>query len=383
MTFTIGHLGDLHLGRSYLSNVGEGGINQRELDGYEIFDAAITDLIAREVDVVVLPGDMYDTAKPPVRAEQALFGGTERLTRAGIIVVGITGNHDHSTTELTPIIHLSERFGAFVAHEQGHVDVGDVRFHQLPFRSIEAHVTGERPFAPFDFAEGKPNVLVAHSSVRGDNIPRGVAEHDRIMLPDEVLHDPRFSVVLLGHIHMDIQVDDGGNAFYPGTLERLDWNEALETPGYYVHTLEGRELVRSERVPSSSLGVPYLPRPFFDLRVSQDGRTVDQIHTLVMQRIRDGHVAGAIGRITVTDADEMLRSSEYKKRWTEEFKARGGFHCAPAKVTSSTTEEALDVELSQNVPASMDEAFASYLTQLGVDDLTLEEGIRAVREVYR
>lgn len=81
------HTSDWHLGRSF------GPVSL--LDDQRRFVQWFTDLaVAESVDLVVVAGDVYDRAVPPVEAIE-LFGAALSVLRgAGIAVVVIVGNHD-------------------------------------------------------------------------------------------------------------------------------------------------------------------------------------------------------------------------------------------------------------------------------------------------
>ncbi len=84
------HTSDWHLGRS---------LHRADLHGAQaaFLDHLVETVRAERVDAVLVSGDVYDRALPPVEAvalcEDALF----RLRDAGARVVLISGNHDSAT----------------------------------------------------------------------------------------------------------------------------------------------------------------------------------------------------------------------------------------------------------------------------------------------
>ena len=95
------HTSDWHLGRSF-HGVDLVGAQAAMVDG-------LIDVVRSErVDAVLVAGDLYDRALPPVDAVE-LWGQTlERLTDAGAAVVVISGNHD-SARRLAGGARLLER----------------------------------------------------------------------------------------------------------------------------------------------------------------------------------------------------------------------------------------------------------------------------------
>lgn len=97
---TFIHAADLHLGAPFrgLRALSSKWAN-RLLDAIpESYDRMIDAAIAREVDFVVISGDIFDSARPSYSDYLHFFGGLERLGAAEIPVYLVTGNHDPYTS---------------------------------------------------------------------------------------------------------------------------------------------------------------------------------------------------------------------------------------------------------------------------------------------
>jgi exonuclease SbcD len=83
------HTSDWHLGRT---------LHGEDLSAHqERFADWLVDLVReRDVDVVVIPGDVYDRAVPPVQAVQLLGRTLARLADEATVVL-TPGNHDSAT----------------------------------------------------------------------------------------------------------------------------------------------------------------------------------------------------------------------------------------------------------------------------------------------
>lgn len=100
------HTSDWHLGRNF------GQIALLD-DQARFCDWLVDTAIAEGVDLVVVAGDVYDRAVPPIDAI-ALFRGTvARLAAARIKVVAIAGNHD-SPERLSAADGLTDAAGVFI-----------------------------------------------------------------------------------------------------------------------------------------------------------------------------------------------------------------------------------------------------------------------------
>ncbi|WP_309056812.1 exonuclease subunit SbcD, partial [Streptomyces sp.] len=97
------HTSDWHLGRSF-HRVGL-------LDAQAAFLDHLVDTVhAREVDAVLVAGDVYDRAVPPLPAVALFDSALHRLAEAGVPTVMISGNHD-SARRLGVGARLMERAG--------------------------------------------------------------------------------------------------------------------------------------------------------------------------------------------------------------------------------------------------------------------------------
>src|SRR5262245_60277062 len=81
------HTSDWHLGRSF---------HREDLLGAQgmYIDHLLETVRSERVDLVLVSGDVYDRALPPVDAVQLASEALRRLTSAGARVVLTSGNHD-------------------------------------------------------------------------------------------------------------------------------------------------------------------------------------------------------------------------------------------------------------------------------------------------
>ena len=94
----IGISSDWHLGLRAGARSDADGVNLRTRDFERAVVAVIDGFIAQQVEVVVIPGDLYDSSYPDERARQFLGSQLNRLRAArgaGLraLIVGL-GNHD-------------------------------------------------------------------------------------------------------------------------------------------------------------------------------------------------------------------------------------------------------------------------------------------------
>ncbi|MCC3772762.1 exonuclease SbcCD subunit D [Streptomyces sp. UNOC14_S4] len=127
------HTSDWHLGRSFH--------RMSLLQGQrEFIDHLVATVRAREVDVVLVAGDVYDRAVPPLAAVELFDTALHRLAEAGVPTVMISGNHD-SPRRLGVGAGLIERAGIHLRTAPAECGTpvvladehGDVAFYGLPY----------------------------------------------------------------------------------------------------------------------------------------------------------------------------------------------------------------------------------------------------------
>ena len=212
------HVGDLHIGK--------------QLGGYSLLkdqEFALEGILAlardRQVDAVVLAGDIYDKASPSAEAVGLFDRFLTSVSRAGIACLGIPGNHDSAERIAYASGILSEQRVYFPATYDGSVtsvelggEDGKAVFWLLPFLK-PAQVRPHFPEADIgtDYTAActaalsacqidpaKCNVLVAHQFVTasGSDTQRASDELNLGGVDNVDFHVfDAFDYVALGHVH--------------------------------------------------------------------------------------------------------------------------------------------------------------------------------------
>ena len=178
------HTSDWHLGRSF-HGVDLVAAQAAMVDG-------LVDVVRSErVDAVLIAGDLYDRALPPVDAVE-LWGQTlERLTDAGAAVVVISGNHD-SARRLGGGARLLERARVHIRTEVAraaepvmlHDDDGEVAVYAVPY--LEPDVV--RPLlAPTDAPDAELRTHAASCGLRVDLCRADLAQRARLGMRSVVM----------------------------------------------------------------------------------------------------------------------------------------------------------------------------------------------------
>ena len=95
-TFRFIHTADLHLDSPFkgLHHLPEEIMNEIYQSTYRSFDRIITYCLEKEVDFLLISGDLFDLTNQSIRAQMHLKKGLEILSEKGIYTYIIHGNHD-------------------------------------------------------------------------------------------------------------------------------------------------------------------------------------------------------------------------------------------------------------------------------------------------
>ena len=242
------HTSDWHLGRT---------LHKVDLHEHQaVFLDWLVDLVeAEQVDVVVIPGDVYDRAVPAVSSVTLLDRALARLADTGATVVLTSGNHDsperlgfgrslmrggiHLLTDVPGIEHP-------VTVEDEH---GEVLFFGLPYLEpdrarTELVAAGEEPLARSHEAvtraaldrvreraadhPGARTVVLAHTFVSGgeaSDSERDLSVGGVDSVPAGVLGG--IDYLALGHLHgcQDLTRSVGAPAWYSGSPLAFSFSE--------------------------------------------------------------------------------------------------------------------------------------------------------------
>jgi DNA repair exonuclease SbcCD nuclease subunit len=242
----IAHLADTHLGYSAYGKADpESGRNQRAVDIEFSFEAAISDILSRDVDFVLHAGDVFHHTRPSWSTLTHFVRQMRRLELAEIPAVVIAGNHD------TPRLRTTGSVFGLLA-----LALPNVRFitgyetREEPFEELGLLVHGvphgalSNPDPPAVLPDSKwRNIVVAHGTTPGYKVQAGEQksrpgrEAGEAELRGNVL-DVRLDYVALGHEHL--RGPAGINAHFSGSTERTSWGDQAVQPGYALVTLGER-----------------------------------------------------------------------------------------------------------------------------------------------
>ncbi|MFE0426391.1 exonuclease SbcCD subunit D [Streptomyces sp. NPDC058953] len=311
------HTSDWHLGRS-LHRVSMLDAQSAFLD--HLVDAAR----AHAVDAVLVAGDVYDRAVPPLAAVELFDRTLHRLAAAGVPTVMISGNHD-SARRLGVAAGLIERAGIHLRTGPDGCAVpvvladtyGDVALYGVPYlepalvkdafgverTGHEAVVAAAMDRIRADLAGRPPgtrSVVLAHAFVVGgtaSDSERDITVGGVAAVPSAVFDGVDYAA--LGHLHGCQTITD--RVRYSGSPLAYSFSEAAHRKSMWLVDLGADGAVTAERIDCP------VPRPLARLT----GRIDDLLSDPAHEPYEDAFVEA-----TLTDP---VRPAEPMARLTKRF----------------------------------------------------------------
>lgn len=361
------HTSDWHVGKAMRG--------QSRAEEHDAVLAEITEVASAEaVDLVLVTGDLFETAAPSPESEAIVYRHLLGLARTGARVVVIAGNHDNPRrlAAVTPLLELGR---VSLLTEPARADAGGVvRFSTdagepvnlalLPFvsqrgivkaddlmgghASDHAATYAERlrrlvEHLTADLGGGDAvNLLAAHAMVTNGRLGGGERHAHTIFqyeLPGSAF-PASLHYVALGHLHRTQSVPAACPAWYAGSPLRLDFGEEDDRKAVLV----------VEAVPGSPASVREVP-----LTAGRALRTLRG--GLAELRALAGGVGAAWLRVEVDEPARAGLADEVRELLPN-----------AVQVSARAPEVAGGGPRPARLGRSPEELFAEYLAEQGVDD---------------
>ena len=309
------HTSDWHLGRS---------LHRADLREAQagFLDHLVATVRSEKINVVLVAGDVYDRAVPPVDAVELCEDALLRLHSTGARIVLISGNHDsgrrlgfggalldqagvhlrtRAATLARPVL-LEDAHGPVAVYGVPYLEPDAVR-NELPIVRGEGEVGGGQADA-LPVPRGHPGVIGhAVRCIKADADARGVrrrvvmahgwvsggaaSDSERDITVGGVGQVPAelfagFSYVALGHLHG--QQTLAGHLRYSGSPLPYSFSEASHRKGSWLVELGAEGVKRAERVPA----------PVYRKLSVLRGRLADLIGSAAYARYTDDFVSVAL-----------------------------------------------------------------------------------------
>ncbi len=273
------HTSDWHIGKVLK---GQSRVDEQLTVLKEIVDIAE----AEKPDLVIVAGDLHDTATPNAETEKIAIRALSALRRHAAAVVVVAGNHDHGP-RLDALRTWADEAGitlrGTIGKAEDHLITGVTpggeawRLAALPFISQRYAVRASEMFelsaaeasatyadhvarliasltAGFDDGTETVNLVTAHLTVVGAKTGGGERDAHTIeaySVPASVF-PPSVHYVALGHLHRRQQVPGPCPVHYSGSPLAIDFGEEENRPSISIVELSANKTAKVSATPLAS-----------------------------------------------------------------------------------------------------------------------------------
>jgi len=326
--------------------------------------------VDRNVDAVLIAGDVFDSPAPPPEAEKLVYDFLARLVSERIACVLIAGNHDHPK-KLGALASLLEGLRIHVRPEVRPPDQGGVvslasrdgreeaRIAVLPFvperRVVDACTVMDAEHKWFEaygkriedilaaLVKGLPattvNIALAHLLVDGARVGTGERElHlgsaygvNPQQLPSTVQY------IALGHLHRPQEVLAPAKTRYPGSLVELDFGEQEQDKSVVVLDAQPQRPPHIELVPvTAGRRLRTVEGTLDDLQRLAEERSDDYLRVRVKAEVPTPGLADRVKELLPNALDVTVDHPRNRGEQPERGKGRGKL--APAQLFAAYYE---------------------------------------------
>lgn len=353
------HTSDWHIGKRLMDR-------ERLPEQIAALDEIVRICDERDVDLVLVAGDVFDTYMPSADAEEVFFRAVKRIAGEKRAVVIVSGNHDDGVrlAASAPLaaeegIYLfgggydvvpvgGERAVKAVASGEGYVVIANARGEQVYINALpypnEARLKEEKTDESYadklrrwiargeaGFSGNMPHILLSHLFVAGGKVSESERDIDlggARAVPVSLFS--AFDYVALGHLHKPQKLN--GNVRYSGSLLQYSFDEFEKKQVILLHTQEksleieeiplssGRKLVRleEENVERAAALLKQYPGAFIELTLRLSAPLTSQ-ETQLLRAANDGLVSLIVRTRAESSAPVIKRSSLSSKQLFEEY----------------------------------------------------------------
>lgn len=346
------HLADCHIG---------GWRDARMSDASTMaFKEAVDLCIGRQVDFVLISGDLFNTSLPTIECLKETVMRLKELANLNIPVYVVAGSHDYSPTGKT-MLDVLEGAGLFVNVARPGFTVDEktgVKLAGLFGRKGALERDDYRTIDRLQLEnEGGFKIFLLHSAVEGLNAD-GVVYSDS--LPSAMLPG-NFDYYAAGHVHAVVNMAFGrGVIAYPGPLFPNNFNEieGLQNGGFYfVETLDGKVALEWQ---------PVLVHNVHPIAVDCNGKTPEQVEKELLEQVNTHEFNNTIVTLRLSGTLKVGKPSDISfKRVFDEIYLRSA-HFVMKNTSALKSREYEDVKVEQASVEGIEEKLIVESKKLGI-----------------
>jgi DNA repair exonuclease SbcCD nuclease subunit len=296
----FGHIGDCHLG----------GWREPEMLTLNTlsFQHAVDKFIKEKLDFVLIAGDLFDSAYPPIEVMKEAFNEFRKLKEANIPVFLIAGSHDYSVSGKT-FLDVLEKAGfaknVFQPEDRG----GSIVLNPVIYKNVAMYgYPGKKSALEVDEiariklndAPGLFKILMLHTALRDavGSLPIPAVDQDKL---------PPVDYVALAHLHVRYERK---NRVYCGPLFPNNVMELEELKGgsFYIADTKGkieRHEIRLKEVVILEMDLADETNAEEILRAKINSNTIKD--TVVILKLRGTMTSGQLSNLNIAQLESIVR----------------------------------------------------------------------------
>lgn len=317
------HAADLHLDTPFrgLEQTSKRLAEKLREAPFESFARIMDVAIDKQVDFVLLSGDLYNTKRVNIKAQSLFIEQLNRLAKEKIPVYLIRGNHDYLTEESkTLALPFPENVRTFGPKVETHIlNTKNNERVAISGFSYESQWVTERKIK--DYPTKRPDVNLHIGMLHGDIETSLTREANYAPFTVRELREKNLDYWALGHVHQRQQVSVEPLAEYPGNIQGLHKNETGEKGCLFVEWTPREqkvEFIQTAPVIWETIG----------LSLSDIKNISEFLETLKDQISKNSHSQDVLVHLNITadtDSEEELISFIQEKEFLEQLSRQLGF----------------------------------------------------------
>lgn len=231
------HTSDLHIGKSIGTRIDPStGYNLRILDYLKNLDYLVNYAISNKVDYVLIAGDVYDTAAPPIKLQLEFIRRIQELEKHHIKTIVLAGNHDQPSdkSKAHSLAILKEASIGIILDEPKVVSLDcSLNIGAVPSTFMLKDPTRdayEKVLIELSKLQGN-KILMFHGAIQGCLVQNN-KKLNGLILDHDALN--KIDYVCLGDIHkaQRLPKENACPIVYSGSLMRTNFGEENEEKGF-------------------------------------------------------------------------------------------------------------------------------------------------------
>jgi len=304
------HLADCHLG----------SWRQEELQklNFQSFQKIVDRCIQEKVDFVLISGDLFDSAYPPIEILKDSFAEFKKIKDAGIPVYLIAGSHDFSASGKT-FLDVLEKAGFcknienWEVQEDGRIKLKahmheNIAIYGYPGRKSGMEIEDLRKIY---FESVHPfTIFMIHTTIKDviGTLPIDSIEKQKLPIAD---------YYAMGHIHQKFETQEGSSRYvYPGPTFPNNFQELADLKHGSFHLVE----ISGGKIKTQSIPVPLKEVAYIEIEISNGLIATQQIISeldklnlrdkIVLLKLKGILTQGKTGDIRFNEIEDFINKKE-------------------------------------------------------------------------